>query len=107
MLPPQDHPKRLTVWFKLTDKQVEIWNDAQSVNFPRCDAGRGARVALSRLQGVDNASRSLTFRVMTPEAMATEISYHVLNRRIERLEKLGLQLQDVPETPAARGAIAS
>lgn len=107
ILPPQDNPRRLTVWFKRTEKQIEIWNDAAVLNFARCDAVRASRVALSRLEGADNSTRSLTFRVMTPEAMAAEISYHVLNRRIDRLERLGLPLQDQPAAPAKRGARAS
>ena len=101
ILPPPDNPRRLTAWFKFTGTQIEVWNDAAVHVFSRVDAARAGRVALSRLQGVDNPSRSLTFRVMTPEAMDAEIGFHVLNRRLERLEGRGLALAD--ETAADKG----
>ena len=94
VLPPQDNPRRLTAWFKFTGTQIEVWNDAAVHVFSRVDAARAGRIALSRLQGVDNPSRSLTFRVMTPDAMDAEISFQVLNRRLEQLEGRGLSPVD-------------
>lgn len=94
ILPPPDNPRRLTAWFKFTGTQIEVWNDAAVHLFPRVDAPRAGRIALSRLQGVDNPSRSLTFRVMTPEAMDAEIAFHVLNRRLDRIEAQGLSLAE-------------
>ncbi|MCZ8336190.1 MAG: hypothetical protein O9328_18160 [Rhodobacteraceae bacterium] len=94
ILPPHDDAHRLKVSFKLTERQVEIWNAAAALEFVRCDASIAKGIAFSRLAGVDNPLGSLSFRVMTPEAMGIEIGYQVLNHRIARLEKVGLSLAD-------------
>lgn len=94
ILPPHDHPHRLKVSFKLTDRQVEIWNDAAAHAFTRCNASTANRIAFSRLSGVENPLGSLSFRVMTPEAMGIEIGYQILSHRVARLEKLGVSLDE-------------
>lgn len=90
VLPPHDNPRRYMVWFKLTESRIEIWNDAAVHYFSRCSSSAASRIALSRLSGVANRSGSLSFRVMTPEAMALEIGYKVLARRVDRLEQKGI-----------------
>lgn len=92
ILPPRDHPQHRRVSFKLTERQVEIWNDAAAHAFQRCNAAMAARISFSRLSDVENPLGSLSFRVMTPEAMGIEIGYQVLNHRVARLEKIGRSL---------------
>lgn len=114
ILPPAGAPRRFTLWFKFNGAAIELWNDAVSQVFRRVDKERVGQIALSRLQGADNPTRSLAFRVMTPEVMAAEIGYHVLGRRIDRLEAAGQSLRGddpavaTPEadtlTPTAAGA---
>lgn len=99
ILPPGGAARRFSLWFKFNGTAIELWNDAVSHVFRRFDKERVGQVAVSRLQGVDNPTRSLAFRVMTPEVMAAEIGYQVLNRRIDRLEAAGLSLRG--DDPAA------
>lgn len=102
IVPDGGAPRRFSLWFKFTGNAIELWNDRISHVFRRFDVDRANQTALSRLQGVDNPSRSLAFRVMTPEAMSAEIGYHVLGRRIDRLESRGLALSGDDRAAAAQ-----
>lgn len=86
ILPPHDNPRRFTAWVKLTPDGVDIWNDAASHLFTRCTPLRAQQISLARLQGVDNPGNSLSFSVLTPEAMSAEIWFHTLNRRLMQME---------------------
>ncbi|WP_028029718.1 hypothetical protein [Gemmobacter nectariphilus] len=90
ILPADGSARRFSLWFKFTGSTIELWNEQVSHVFRRYDSARAGKTYLSRLQGLENPGRSLAFRVMTPEAMAAEIGYHVLHRRIDRLEAAGL-----------------
>ncbi|MCJ1903262.1 hypothetical protein MR829_23370 [Paracoccus versutus] len=90
IVPPDGSARRLSLWFKFNGSEIELWNDHVSHVFRRFNGECAAQTGLSRLQGVENPGRSLAFRVMTPEAMAAEIGYQVLNRRIDRLEAAGI-----------------
>ncbi|MFE1598165.1 hypothetical protein [Methylobacterium sp. ID0610] len=85
--PRTDDNQRNTVWFKFHAGRIEMWNSIIALNFDRFDESCSKRVRLVKLEGVVNQANSLRFLVMTPEAMAAEIGYNVLHRRIDLLER--------------------